>query len=804
MVTADSSLLTAQRDEKEIATNVAVSNPAPETGATEPQRAATRPYPEVAHALFAAGYSPLPLPERAKDPVPVGWTGHDAPMASYADVQAWSDDSRNARANTAARLPVNVIGLDVDAHDGKPGWETWTSLVDRLGAPPATWVVTSRDDGQSGHRLYRLPEGVDQSQFAGGLPGVDVLRHGHRYVVAPGSVHPEGMVYRCYREDTGELLDGLPPVDTLPVLPMAWVEAFSRAQKAKAEAEAKHRALTEGRPCQAVLTALSGILAALGSGGSRHDAATAGVLKLLRLGDQGHAGVARALGELRAEFVAAVTVERDGSNVGARTTTQALREFEAMITSGLALVDVNPTPDDRRGCCDPLAWLGTGATGQPEPDGDPTPDRFRVTTLSDVTPQRVEWIWPGRIVRGKTNLLDGDPGVGKSTLSVTMAAHVTTGRPWPDGSPCPKGAVLMLSGEDGLADTVRPRLDAAGGDPSKFHVLEGITLGTEDDGRPMERDPHLGDVAEIELAIAEHGVTLLIVDVLMAFLPSGTDSHKDQDIRTVLRRLGGIAERTGCAVLLLRHLNKAQGGSPLYRGGGSIGIVGAARSGLLAARDPDDEDVIVLASNKCNLSAAPPSLAYRLVDGGGVGRVQWVEGFSERSARDLLASRGDDDERDERDALAEFIIGYLTDKGGSAPARDCQKAIAAAFGPVGKNVLTRVRKAAGVTCQRVGFGPGSQVLWTIDPGPESIDPLVPATQSARKYGIYVGSMDGSPTVPEPSEGPTDPHDVADCGHPVGRHGHGGPTCQLCGNWHRTRSLPWPCPGTRADLGPVAS
>lgn len=700
-----------------------------------------RYYPQVAPALHAAGYSPLPLPEGTKLPPPPGWTG-DGPMASYADVQAWADDSRNnARANTAARLPVNVIGLDVDAYGGKPGWETWTTLADRHGPAPATWIVTSRDDGHSGIRLFRLPEGFDQSQLSGGLPGLEVVRHGHRYVVAPGSLHPEGRVYRCWREDTGELLDGLPPVDRLPVLPVAWVEAFTKAQKAHAEAE--HRALTKGKPCQAVLKALADVLGALGSGGSRHDAATAGVAKLLRLGDQGHAGVGRALGELRAEFVTAVTVNRDASNVGARTTAAAVREFQDMGASGLALVDQKPTPEDRRGCCDPLEWIGAGAPGRTGPADDPAgAGPVRVTTLCDVEPERVQWIWRGRIPKGKQTVIDGDPGVGKSTLAVDMGAHVTTGTPWPDGTPCPKGHVLMLSGEDGLADTVRPRLDAAGGDPSRFHVLEGIVLRTDDDGQPVERDPHLGDVAAIELAIVRHGVLLLIVDVLMAFLPSGTDSHKDQDIRVVLRRLAGIAERTGCAVVLLRHLNKAAGGSPLYRGGGSIGIVGAARSGLLAARDPDDDGLIVLASTKSNLSAAPPSLAYRLVDAGGVARVQWAEGFSDRSAHDLLAPRGDDDERDERDALVEFVTGYLTDQGGSAPAKDCQKAIAAAFGPVGKNVLTRVRKRAGVACRRAGFGPGSQVVWSIDPGPEPIDPLDPGHSGPGNYGIYAGSMEG--------------------------------------------------------------
>jgi hypothetical protein len=111
----------------------------------------------------------------------------------------------------------------------------------------------------------------------------------------------------------------------------------------------------------------------------------------------------------------------------------------------------------------------------------------------------------------------------------------------------------------------------------------------------------------------------------MAYLPTGADSHKDQDIRRVLTRLAAVADRTSCTVLLLRHLNKAKGGDPMYRGGGSIGIVGADRSGMLVAPDPDDLNRRVLTSVKSNLGPPPDSLMYRLVGVGdhGVARVQW-------------------------------------------------------------------------------------------------------------------------------------------------------------------------------------
>ncbi|MEZ0355503.1 AAA family ATPase [Mycobacterium sp. SA01] len=267
----------------------------------------------------------------------------------------------------------------------------------------------------------------------------------------------------------------------------------------------------------------------------------------------------------------------------------------------------------------------------------------QLTRLSDVKPERVEWIWRGWIPAGKLVTLDGDPGLGKSTLSDDFSARVTTAGMWPDGSRCERpGDVLLLSAEDGLADTVRPRLDAAGADVTRVHAIEGIPV-VDDSGERFLRPPSLGDIVALEEAITETSARLLIVDVLMAYLPSGADAHKDQDVRRVLNRLSALADKTGCTVLLLRHLNKAKGGDPLYRGGGSIGIVGAARAGMLVAADPDEPDLRVLASVKSNLGPAPESLSYRLVGEGdfGVARVQW-EGQNNHTARSLLSEHADD------------------------------------------------------------------------------------------------------------------------------------------------------------------
>ncbi|ORW25171.1 hypothetical protein AWC19_08260 [Mycobacterium palustre] len=256
---------------------------------------------------------------------------------------------------------------------------------------------------------------------------------------------------------------------------------------------------------------------------------------------------------------------------------------------------------------------------------------------------------------GKLVTLDGDPGVGKSTLALTLAAMVSTGGLWPDRTSCEyPGDVILMSAEDGLADTIRPRLDAAGADVTRIHAVQGVPISEQEPD--VMRMPTLGDIAQLRDTIIATNARLVIIDVLMAYIPTGVDSHRDQDVRQILARLSALAESTGCTILLLRHLNKGKGDA-LYRGGGSIGIVGAARVGLVLATDPDDADLRVLAPLKNNLAAAPPSLSYRLVpdDLFDVARVQWV-GESLRSAAELLSEREDD-----KDGTLSEVQGWLED-----------------------------------------------------------------------------------------------------------------------------------------------
>lgn len=280
------------------------------------------------------------------------------------------------------------------------------------------------------------------------------------------------------------------------------------------------------------------------------------------------------------------------------------------------------------------------ATNGPAGNGSTT--RLGTVNLGDVAPERVDWLWPGRIPRGKLTLLDGDPGTGKSTLLVDLAARCSTGGPMPDGTPTDDvSAVVIMSAEDGLADTIVPRLLAAGGDPSMVTAVTEVEYDTETGSR-ASRPPSLpDDVALLQQRVLELGARLVIVDVLNAYLSSRVNGHNDQAVRGALVPLARMAEQTGAAVVLVRHLNKGAGMKAIYRGGGSIGIAGAARVALLVADDPTDDTRQVLAVAKSNLAAKSPSLAYRIVgdESHNASRLEWL-GHAEHTADDLLDDAG--------------------------------------------------------------------------------------------------------------------------------------------------------------------
>lgn len=239
---------------------------------------------------------------------------------------------------------------------------------------------------------------------------------------------------------------------------------------------------------------------------------------------------------------------------------------------------------------------------------------LRVVTMKDVTAKEVRWLWPKRIPRGKFSVIAGDPGLAKSYMSLDIAARLSLGGPWPnDEGNAPQGNVLLISAEDGLEDTIRPRLDLLGADLSKIHAIS-TTVRQGDKEVSLSLVDHL---RELETVVVEREADLLVLDPILAFTGSRTNTYKSSEVRAVLAPLAAMGEVTGCAILAIMHLNKQSGEfNSIYRLTSSLDFAAAARSVQVVGKEPDDPTRLVLAPVKMNLSAPPLSLGYHFTDAG--------------------------------------------------------------------------------------------------------------------------------------------------------------------------------------------
>jgi len=222
---------------------------------------------------------------------------------------------------------------------------------------------------------------------------------------------------------------------------------------------------------------------------------------------------------------------------------------------------------------------------------------LKIITMRDIESERVQWLWEPYIPQGKITIIQGDPGDGKTTMSLAIAAAVTTGAPLPGNCACiTPDNVIFQTAEDGLADTIKPRLEQLGADCGRIHVI--------DEG---EKTLSLAD-ERIEQAITKMNAKLFILDPLQAYL-GGTDIHSANGIRPLMKHLASVAERTQCAVVIIGHLNKKSGKSQ-YRGLGSIDIYAAARSVLTVGRIDNEENLRAVVHNKSNLAPNGTSLTF--------------------------------------------------------------------------------------------------------------------------------------------------------------------------------------------------
>ncbi len=327
----------------------------------------------------------------------------------------------------------------------------------------------------------------------------------------------------------------------------------------------------------------------------------------------------------------------------------------------------------------------------------------------DVSVTAVEWLWHRRVPKGKVTMFDGDPDVGKSAVTVDIAARKSAGRAFPDGAPCEAGNVLIANVEDDAGDTIVPRLKAAGADLTRVFIIAGVP-----DGKGGTRLLDLPeDIPLLEAKAKERNAALLIIDPVMTML--GGDANKDQDARKALTPLKSMAERTGVAVVCVRHLNKSVGLKAIQRGGGNMGLIGVARAGAYFAEHPNEAGLRIMAPHKSNLAEKPPSLAYRIVTSAvhDTARIEW-KGVVDLDANSLASSGASGDARSVLDDAAEFLREELS----ADPIWVKQIFKDARDAGIAEITLRRAKDALGVKAEKQGVEGWAWRLPTPPPRPE--------------------------------------------------------------------------------------
>lgn len=284
------------------------------------------------------------------------------------------------------------------------------------------------------------------------------------------------------------------------------------------------------------------------------------------------------------------------------------------------------------------------------------PETVKIIRMSDVELTPVEWLWKPYLPFGKLSVLQGNPGEGKTYFAMHLAAACTNGKLLPNMERMEPFNVIYQTAEDGLGDTVKPRLIEAGADLDRVLVIDDsdvqLTLSDE----------------RIEKAIIENNARLVIIDPIQAYLGADVDMNRANEVRPIFMRLGQVAQRTGCAILLIGHLNKAAGMQSLQRGLGSIDIAAAVRSVMFIGKLKHDPTMRILTHEKSSLAPPGVSLAFSLGDEGGF---RWV-GEYDITADEMLS--GIEPQRETKTQQAKDLICTLLAGGKQVFSEDIDKA----------------------------------------------------------------------------------------------------------------------------------
>jgi AAA domain len=380
--------------------------------------------------------------------------------------------------------------------------------------------------------------------------------------------------------------------------------------------------------------------------------------------------------------------------------------------------------------------------------------RLIARRASDIAIVPVDWLWLGRVAIGKLTLIAGEPGLGKSQVALAMVAAVTTGGAWPCGEGrAPLGNVIILAAEDGAADTVVPRLEAAGADRRRVHIVSAV----RDDAGHRALDL-AADLELLEQKICEVGnVRMVVIDPISSYLGARIDSHNNTAVRGTLEPVCEMADRLHVAVVGITHQPKGTGTAAMHRFIGSIAFVAAARAAYIVTRDPDDENRRLFLPVKNNLAPLGQGLAFRLEQrivaepGIVASSVVWDAVPVTISADEALSAT--DVAREGAASPRTEAEEYLRDKlsAGRVPVEEVNEhARALSIAP---RTLARARKALGIRAVKDGFGGG----WLLAMPDEECQVLPKGATSGS--GSLRQSWQPSDTAPPAPPGEADMLDI---------------------------------------------
>lgn len=318
---------------------------------------------------------------------------------------------------------------------------------------------------------------------------------------------------------------------------------------------------------------------------------------------------------------------------------------------------------------------------------------LKLIHMEDVVSKEVEWLWYPYIPYGKITIIEGDPGEGKTTLVLKLAAALSRGLPLPcdDDKEYEPIHIIYQTAEDGIEDTIKPRLVKAGADCSMIRVID------ETDNELSMTDDRL------EQAIIKTGARLIILDPIQAYIGATVDMHRANEIRPVLKHLGIIAEKHNCAIILIGHMNKASGSKSTYRGLGSIDIQATARSVLLVARLRDKPNIRIMSHDKSSLAPAGDAIGFEMTEDSGMVCI----GPYDITIDELLS--GNEGRGKKKLDIAENFIKEYFGPNKIIPSNEIM--MEAAKRSIKRNTLLSAKKKLGITSDKEKAEDGT-IYWT--------------------------------------------------------------------------------------------